>query len=455
MSIDETWNRASATVLAEVTPVSHIYIKDIVPLYLKNGVFAAAVSMEISKNMIEMRYKRTIERILSSQTGENISLEITVIENDDEIRRIKLDAALEESGETEEEDEEYDENLISNIINPKFTFENYVIGSSNEYATAAAMATAEKPGVKYNPLFLYGNSGLGKTHLMCAIGNRILRDHPNKRVIYVTSEQFTNGFITALREKTVDQYRKHYRTADVLLIDDVQFIANKEATQEEFFHTFNDLQNRNKQIVLTSDRMPQDLVTLEDRLRTRFGQGLTIDISAPNYETRIAILQKKALLQNANVSEEVFAYIAENIKSNIRELEGALLSVISFSDMGTKPITMDVAKKALKSIISEKRNIRLNAPKIIERVSFYYNITIDEMIGKQRTKNLTLPRQVAMYLCKKMTDMSFVAIAKEFGNRDRTTVMHNVEKIEADLKTNDSLKTDLNFIMKDLNSMNK
>ncbi len=445
MTIDETWNIAAEELLSEITSVANIYIKDVVPLYFKNDTFTAAVSMGISKNMLELRYRRIIEKALSKQYGKRVELELVVIEDEDELLKIKSAASAPSSPKNEVLSD-----ILDNGINPKFTFENYVVGSSNEYATNAAIATADNPGNKYNPLFLYGNSGLGKTHLMCAIGNRILKNAPDKSVVYVTCEKFTNDFITALREKTVDQYRKYYRTADVLLIDDVQFIANKEATQEEFFHTFNDLQNRNKQIVLTSDRMPQDLVTLEDRLRTRFGQGLTIDISSPNYETRIAILQKKAELQNAVVPPEVLEFIAEIVTSNIRELEGALLSVISLADMNSMPITIETAQEALKGITSKQHTVKLNAPMIIEKVSFYYHITKEEMIGKQRTKDLTLPRQVAMYLCKKYTAMSYVAIAKEFGNRDRTTVMHNVEKIELDLKTDDKLKTDINRISKDL-----
>ena len=304
-------------------------------------------------------------------------------------------------------------------------------------------------------MFLYGKSGLGKTHLMQAIGNEISKKSPNLKVVYVTSERFTNDMINSLRDRdsNMESFRHKYREVDVLLIDDVQFIEGKEGTQEEFFHTFNDLYQNNKQIVLTSDRKPKDLITLEERLRTRFEWGFTIDISIPDYETRMAILKKKAESQNAYIPEDVLSYIAERIDSNIRELEGALLKIISFAGISHKTIDIPLAEEALRSILPDEGIIKITPQKIIERVSTFYNITVDDIIGQSKMKNIVMPRQIAMYLCKTMTDMNFVMIAKALGNRDRTTVMHGVDKIMVMIDKNPSLKSEIDCIVKDLNSL--
>lgn len=415
----------------------NVHMKDAVPVSIDNTTFTISVPMSINRNMIRFRYKKHIESAIEQVTAQKLSLNIII------------------KGENNNNTQENNIQPVdkANRINPQYTFENFVVGSSNEYATAAAISTTEKPGYIYNPLFLYGNSGLGKTHLMYAIGNRIHENNPSANIIYVTSEFFTNEFITAVREAKGEEFRKKYRSADVFLVDDVQFLENKEATQEEFFHTFNDLYSMNKQIVLTSDRKPGDLITLEERLRTRFSQGLIIDITIPNYETRVAILQKKAALHNKNIDVEVLGYVAEKIKSNIRELEGILLKMISIAEISHKPIDKSLVDYVLKSFLPKDGIVKITPDKIMDRVSVFYSITKEDLTGKVRTSNVAVPRQVAMYLCHKLTDMNFTMIGKSFGNKDRTTVMHNVKKIECDLNTNDTLKSDINYIIKDLQSL--
>ena len=413
----------------------NVHMKDAVPVSIDNTAFTISVPMSINKNMIQFRYKDFIESAIEQVTAQRLSLNIIL--------------KGEEPKEAVAEDKPVDN---VNHINPKYTFENFVIGASNEYATAAAISTTEKPGYIYNPLFLYGNSGLGKTHLMYAIGNRIHENNPSANIIYVTSEVFTNEFISSVRDAKGEEFRKKYRSADVFLVDDVQFLENKEATQEEFFHTFNELYSMNKQIVLTSDRKPSDLITLEDRLRTRFSQGLTIDITVPNYETRVAILQKKASQHNVTIDIDVLGYIAERIKSNVRELEGILIKMISISEISHKPIDHNLADYVLKSYLPKTGIVKITPDKIMDKVSVFYNITTSDLTGKVRTSNVAIPRQVAMYLCHKLTDMNFTMIGKSFGNKDRTTVMHNVRKIEGELDSNEDLKANINCIIKDLQS---
>lgn len=419
----------------------NVHMKDATPVSMNSTSFTIAVPMSINRNMIQFRYKECIESALEEVTAQKLSLKIILHgEEEEEKKPVKL--------------KEVNLSEQPNRLNPKYTFENFVIGSSNEYATAAAISATEKPGYIYNPLFLYGNSGLGKTHLMYAIGNRIHEKNPSANIIYVTSEVFTNEFITAVREAKGEEFRKKYRSADVFLVDDVQFLENKEATQEEFFHTFNELYSMNKQIVLTSDRHPVNLVTLEDRLRNRFAQGLTIDITVPNYETRIAILQKKASLHHVEISMDTLSYIAERIKSNVRELEGILIKMISISEISLKPIDVNLADYVLKSYMPQNEIAKITPDIIMDKVCRFYTISKDDLTGKIRTSNVAVPRQVAMYLCHKLTDMNFTTIGRSFGNKDRTTVMHNVRKIESEIETNEELKSAINYIIKDLQTSN-
>lgn len=444
MNVNEIWEHALSYIRQDINSIVgyNTYIKDAKPISYENDVFKISVSTLIVKNMIMLRYSKIIETSICKITAQPVKLEI-IINNEEE-------PDINEDTHTQNHT---NPNTIN--LNPRYTFENFVVGSSNEYATAVAKRVADFPGQKDNPLFLYGKSGLGKTHLMQAIGNEISKKSPNLRVVYVTSERFTNDMINSLRDRdsNMKSFRHKYREVDVLLIDDVQFIEGKEGTQEEFFHTFNDLYQNNKQIVLTSDRKPKDLITLEERLRTRFEWGFTIDISIPDYETRMAILKNKAESQNAYIPEDVLSYIAERIDSNIRELEGALLKIISFAGISHKTIDIPLAEEALRSILPDEGIIKITPQKIIERVSTFYNITVDDIIGQSKMKNIVMPRQIAMYLCKTMTDMNFVMIAKALGNRDRTTVMHGVDKIMVMIDKNPSLKSEIDCIVKDLNSL--
>ena len=350
MDIDEIWDKTIQNVKNSISSTVgyNVHIKISKPVSLLNSVFTISVPTSINKNMIEFRYKNFIESSLEKITGEKLSLNVIVGDAPE----------IKQENEIVNEVNDYG-------VNPKYTFENFVVGSSNEYASAAAKKTAESPGHIYNPLFIYGNSGLGKTHLMQAIGNKIKEKNPSSNVIYVPCERFTNEFIVSIREYTTDKFRDKYRNADVLLVDDVQFLEKKEAVQEEFFHTFNELFNYNKQIVLTSDRKPSDLTILNSRLRTRFGQGIIIDIAVPNFETRMAILQKKAQSHNLQIDNSIFEYIASNIRSSIRELEGALLNVISMSEIKECEITIDFVKKELEAVISGNDKNKITPQKII------------------------------------------------------------------------------------------
>ena len=296
-------------------------------------------------------------------------------------------------------------------------------------------------------------TGLGKTHLMHAIGNEIIKNSPNKSVLYVTSERFTNDMITSLRDKNMEAFRRRYRDIDVLLVDDVQFIEGKEGSQEEFFHTFNELHMNNKQIVLTSDRKPRDLIVLEERLRNRFEWGLSIDIISPNYETRMAILKKKAESRNITIDEDVLSYIAERIDSNIRELEGALSKIISYAGISHKEIDIDIADYILRTILPDEELIKITPDKILENVASYYSINVTDITGKSKQKCFALPRQVSMYLCKNLTDLNFTMIARILGNRDRTTVMYAVDKIAMLAKEEPNIKRDIENITKNINSI--
>src|SRR5699024_7337848 len=319
------------------------------------------------------------------------------------------------------------------MLNSRYTFDTYVIGSGNRFAHAASLAVAEPPAKAYNPLFIYGGVGLGNTHLMHAIGNYVVSHPSHNRVVYLTSETFTNEFINSIRDNRTDDFRNKYRNVDVLLIDDIQFLAGKEQTQEEFFHTFNTVHGESKQIVISSDRPPKAIPTLEDRLRSRFEWGLITDIQPPDLETRIAILRKKAIADKLDIDSEVMAFIADRIDTNIRELEGALIRVVAYSALINQPVTVELAAEALKDILSDAKPRVIGIPDIQREVCTYYHLRIEDLKGKKRTKNVALPRQIAMYLCRELTDASLPKIGEEFGGRDHTTVIHAHEKISRTL----------------------
>ncbi|GAA3199794.1 chromosomal replication initiator protein DnaA [Lentilactobacillus kefiri] len=338
-----------------------------------------------------------------------------------------------------------------NHLNPNYTFDNFIIGKGNQMAHAAALIVSEEPGKLYNPLFFYGGVGLGKTHLMQAIGNKRLEDHPETNVKYVTSEAFTNDFINAIQTNRTEEFRREYRDVDILMVDDIQFFAQKEGTQEEFFHTFNDLYNNDKQIVLTSDRVPQEIPKLQERLVSRFAWGLPVDITPPDLETRIAILKNKAKLDNLVIPNDTLAYIAGQIDSNVRELEGALSRVQAYSKLKDEPITTDLVYEALRGLKLSKDNRQLSIVDIQNKVASYFHISISDLKGKKRMKSIVMPRQIAMYLAREMTSNSLPKIGKEFDGKDHTTVIHACDKIAEIIKLDSDLRKEISDIKSSLN----
>jgi len=339
-------------------------------------------------------------------------------------------------------------------LNPNYTFETFVVGNNNRFAHSASLAVAESPGEAYNPLYIYGGPGLGKTHLMHSIGHFIIDQNPDTKVLYVTSEEFTNEVIESIRNgnsSAMTKFRDKYRTVDVLMIDDIQFIIGKESTQEEFFHTFNTLQTQGKQIILTSDKPPKEMETLEERIRSRFEWGLMADIGTPDYETRMAILRKKAETDNFDIDDDILNYIASNISSNIRELEGALNKLLAFHNLEHTHITMDIAERELSNIITPDKPREITAQLIIEVVSEHFHISVDQMISKTRSSEIARPRQIAMYLCRQMTTAPLQAVGKALGNRDHTTVIHGAEKIAKEVVQNESVRNTIDIIIKKIN----
>lgn len=437
MDLTALWEHALKLIKTELTPASfNAFFKPIDPLKIKDRTILVSVPNDFTKGILEARYMNLIEESINQISS--TKYKIKFILDEEELRD------YEEDNKTKIEIPNY-----SNL-NPKYTFDTFVIGNSNRFAHAACVAVAEAPAKAYNPLFLYGGVGLGKTHLMQAIGHHILQHTKKAKVVYVSSEKFTNELINSIKDDRNEEFRNKYRNIDVLLIDDIQFIAGKERTQEEFFHTFNALHEANKQIIISSDRPPKEIPTLEDRLRSRFEMGLITDIQAPDYETRMAILRKKAQMENIMVPNEVVSYIAKNIKSNIRELEGALTRIVAYSSLTNREITLDLANEALKDIISTSRPLEITVKVIKEKVAEYFTIKMEDFDSKKRTRAIAYPRQTAMYLCRELTDLSLPKIGEEFGGRDHTTVIHAHEKISNEIKTNSDVKEKIEKIINDL-----
>jgi chromosomal replication initiator protein len=334
-------------------------------------------------------------------------------------------------------------------MNPKYTFDTFIVGKNNELAHAAAIAVSKTPGGQYNPLFIYGGVGLGKTHLMQAVGHKIAESSGKGKILYITSEKFTNDYIESLREKRIDDFKRTYRDVDALLVDDIQFLAGKEGTQEEFFHTFNELRDKGKQIIITSDRPPKEIPAVEQRLISRFEWGMVADIQAPDLETRMAILRTKMEKRGAQLSEEILFYIAENIQSNVRELEGALNRLAVYQQMDNKGLLIDQAKNILASLITSKKRL-VSPKKIAEVVAEFYNIRMEDLVKQSRKKEFVKPRQIAMYLIRKELDNSFPSIGDFFGGRDHTTVMHAVEKVNNLISEKQNFKQEVDLIMNKL-----
>ena len=435
----DLWQKTLQLVRNEITDVSFdTWIKAIEPISMKGDQLYLCVPNDFTKSILESRYTSLIANAVKQVSSRSCFVTFVLTSEADKYME-KPEKADPERNET------------NSLLNPKYTFSTFVIGNSNRFAHAASLAVAESPAKAYNPLFVYGGVGLGKTHLMHAIGHFILSQNKKAKVLYVTSEKFTNELINSIQTNKNVEFRNRYRNVDVLLIDDIQFIAGKESTQEEFFHTFNALHEANKQIIMSSDRPPKEIPTLEDRLRSRFEWGLITDIQPPDLETRIAILKKKAELESLEVDDDVLAFIAKRIESNIRELEGALIRIIAYSSLTNSTLDVAVADEALKDIISNHRPKKITPELIQKVVSEYYQLKVDDLKSKKRNRPIAFPRQIAMYLCREMTDLSLPKIGDLFGGRDHTTVIHACDKIATDMNADLQVKRTLNELIKRIN----
>jgi chromosomal replication initiator protein len=400
-----------------------------------------------SKKFISTKFGIPLKVSIEEITGKNFDIEFILSSEIDQLELTKVSNNNMKKGASS--------NNKYPFLNPRYTFDTFVVGSNNNLAHAASLAVAESPAEVYNPLFIYGGVGLGKTHLMHSIAHFILEQNSSAKVLYVTSEVFTNELIEAIRNRSdsssIGEFRKKYRNIDVLLIDDIQFIIGKESTQEEFFHTFNTLHESKKQIIISSDKPPKDIETLEERLRSRFEWGLTVDIQSPDYETRMAILKKKEELDGLSIDNEVMKYIATNVKSNIRELEGALTKIVALSRLKNREVNVILAEEALKDLISPNDKKDITVELIIDIVGEHFNITASDIMSTKKSRNLSHPRQICMFLCRELTDVSLKDIGKKLGNRDHTTVLHGITKIQTDLETDSSLNNTIDVLKKKIN----
>lgn len=401
--------------------VFNVWIKPIMPLEVTDTYYKVAVKNDFFKTMLEENYAQVIEGVLAGIMSKNIKLIIETMDNgnsgSEAAEEMPAVPAKREQQQLFNENTSVQQPDESNL-NPKYVFETFVIGNSNRFAHAAAQAVANDPAHAYNPLFLYGGVGLGKTHLMHAIGNRIKQNNPSMKVLYTSSEKFTNEIINSIQNKTTEAFRQKYRNIDCLIIDDIQFLKGKEQTQVEFFHTFNALKDADKQIIISSDRPPREIETLEDRLRSRFDQGLTADIQTPDLETRMAILRTKAASDNIVLPTEVITLLATNIATNIREIEGAYNKIVAYTSLMHMPITVETAQKVLSDMGNDIKTRTITYEGIIKVVADHYNVKQDELFNKKRTQNIAFPRQVAMYLCRELADLSYPRIGELFGGRD-------------------------------------
>ncbi len=434
-SLNEIWNKVRAELKDEVSAVSFdSWIKPIEPYAIDDRKLTLKVPFGVIKDMIMSKYFMLIGSCLESVTSKRY--EIDVIVEEEEKKDFSSD----------------DPTMVNNELNPKYNFSSFVVGGNNQLAYVASLAVAERPGKTYNPLFLYGGSGLGKTHLMQAIGNYYSENYPDKKILYTTSEKFTYELVTAIREKTNQAFRNKYRNVDLLLIDDVQFFGSKELAQEEFFHTFNALYEMDKQRVLTSDRVPSEIPQLGVRLRSRFNSGLLADIQPPDFETRMAILKNKIQSEYLSVDDEIIEYIADNVKSNVRDLEGAVKRILVYAGIErTSNISMDLAREALREIITTQPRRTITSAVVIDEVEKYYRLSKGSLVSKKRSNDIAYPRQIAMYICREiLDDPSFPKIGEDFGGRDHTTAMHNVNKIKGEIENNPDLEITIKEIIKNI-----
>jgi chromosomal replication initiator protein len=453
MDAKQVWRAALGELQVSLSPANYeTWLRDTLLVDVEEQRFRIAVPNGFAKDWLETRYRSLISQTLARIVGYSVQVEFIVAAL----------AAAPESGGTGDaaalaavpspapspqhvrvEPTRVGGEGGATYINPRYTFTNFIVGSANRLAHAASLSVAERPGHAYNPLFLYGGVGLGKTHLMHAIGNQVIARFPRKRVVYATSEKFTNEFITSIQQGKIDEFRARYRRIDLLLIDDIQFIADKERTQEEFFHTFNAIHEDGKQIVLSSDRPPKAILTLEERLRSRFEWGLIADLTAPDLETRIAILRAKAEEGGVPIGSDVIEFIARKVVSNIRELEGALNRIVAFASMGATTITIDLAQAVLSNVLYNPKKRQVTPERIAKVVSDYYSVPMDALQGQKRDKAIVMPRQIAMFLMREETDVSLLRIGAELGGRDHSTVLHACDKINREVAVNDELRREI------------
>jgi len=430
MNADQAWQSVLGQLQMEMPKASYnTWVRDTHPLLYENGALTVGVPNAYARDWLESRLASTVDRLLVGILNSSVSVNFVVTQGE-ESEASETDAPEQVQGEASEPRARH------SSLNPRYTFETFVVGSGNRLAHAACQAVAEKPARAYNPLFLYGGVGLGKTHLLHAIGNACYSRGLN--VLYVSSEEFTNEIINAIRTHTTQAFREKYRSADVLLVDDIQFIAGKESTQEEFFHTFNTLHGQDKQIIVSSDRPPKSLVTLEERMRSRFEWGLAADIQPPDMETRLAILRAKAESTGRYIPDEILENVSRRVQSNIRELEGALNRIIAFADLSGQALTLQVVEMALADLLPQRQNV--DPGKIMELVAHEWQTSVDALLGRDRSQKIAEPRQVAMYLMRKETNASLPQIGEVLGGRDHTTVMYAIQKIANQIETKAELR---------------
>jgi chromosomal replication initiator protein len=450
MTLLENWETVQNLLMNEsdISEVTYkTFLSSLEPVKVINDTVFIKTESELERNYIEKKYSKRIMIAINVATGKTYNLKFVIpkeIKNLDNITNLEIN----------DENNYYNNETFSNPVikypnlNYRYTFDTFVVGNNNKLAHAASLAVAESPAEVYNPLFIYGGVGLGKTHLMHSIAQFILNENKKAKVLYVSSEKFTNELINSIKIGRNEDFRQKYRHIDVLLVDDIQFIAGKESTQEEFFHTFNTLYEAKKQIIISSDRPPKAIETLEERLRSRFEWGLIADIQAPDFETRLAILRKKSELEDLEIPYEVSQYVANNIKSNIRELEGAINKIIAYSKLIQKEITLELAQDALKDLISPKSSPVITIDLIIDVVSSHYNLSKADIISKKRPREISYPRQIVMYLCRSLTEQSLPQIGQKLGKRDHTTIIHGYEKIATEMKTDTLLKNTIDTLTK-------
>jgi chromosomal replication initiator protein len=452
MDAKQVWRAALGELQVSLSPANYeTWLRDTQLVDVDEQRFRIAVPNGFAKDWLESRYRSLISQTLARIVGYSVQVEFIIGTATEPVPAAADEASPEPvaagparpSPQVRVEPTRVGGEGGTTFLNPRYTFSNFIVGSANRLAHAASLSVAERPGHAYNPLFLYGGVGLGKTHLMHAIGNQVIAKFPRKRVVYATSEKFTNEFITSIQQGKIDEFRARYRRIDLLLIDDIQFIADKERTQEEFFHTFNAIHEDGKQIVLSSDRPPKAILTLEERLRSRFEWGLIADLTAPDLETRIAILRAKAEEGAVPITSDVIEFIARKVVSNIRELEGALNRMVAYASMGAMPIGIELAQAVLSNVLYNPKKRQVTPERIAKVVADYYSVPIDVLQGQKRDKAIVVPRQIAMFLMRAETDVSLLRIGAELGGRDHSTVLHACDKITREVAVNDELRREI------------